>query len=269
MVDYASSYNGPEMDLTLDRAKEIYNVLMDVEEVSTDGTLADNSDVKVSTQKAIKTYVEAKLDERIKEPTGDTQGLGTEDDVEFNSIVLAGDPFFVCRAWVNFDGTTADNLSGTYVRTGTEVVVTLAVTHGYLVGHDVYADFTSGTAADNIFTITAVDAVAKTITFTHGTSGDTNGNVTLNRRLIRASANVHSVTYQGTGIYVINFLSFMADANYATLGGGRRNADAGVAEASPQISFSNYTTGKVKMGCQDNDGNTYENGNILTAAIFR
>jgi hypothetical protein len=125
-------------------------------------------------------------------------------------------PIYGCRAWVNFDGTTADNIGGTYSRTGTTVTVDTTVDHGLKVGHDVFLDFTSGTAVDGTFTVVTAPTATQ-FTVTHGTSGTTSGNVTLNRRLIRASGNVANVSYLGTGSYSVNFTQAMSDANYAAL----------------------------------------------------
>jgi len=126
-------------------------------------------------------------------------------------------PVFGVRAWVNFDGTTAANIGGTYVRVGTTVTVTTTVDHGLIVGHKVYLDFTSGTAVDGAFVVTG--RTSSTIfTVTHGTPGDTTGSVTLNRRLIRASGNVANVSLLGTGQYAVNFTTALPDANYARSG---------------------------------------------------
>jgi len=124
-------------------------------------------------------------------------------------------PMFPCVAFVNFDGETADNISGTYARTLTEVVATIAG-HGYKVGHVVYADFTSGTAADGLFTVTAV--TTDTFTFTHGTSGSTSGSITMNRRLILGSGNVSNVTYQAVSNFYVNFTEELEDENYSIVG---------------------------------------------------
>jgi hypothetical protein len=135
-------------------------------------------------------------------------------------------PIFGVRAWVNFDGTTADNIGGTYSRTLTTVTVTTSVAHGLIVGHKVYLDFTSGTAVDGAFVVTGVTS-STIFTVTHGTSGTTSGNVTLNRRLIRASGNVANVSTLGTGQFAVNFTTAFPDANYARSG------------------FTNFTTSAV------------------------
>ena len=53
--------------------------------------------------------------------------------------VTGSAPIYACRAWVNFDGTTAANVSGTYSQSGTTVTVTLT-NHGHKVGHVIYSD---------------------------------------------------------------------------------------------------------------------------------
>jgi hypothetical protein len=123
------------------------------------------------------------------------------------SNLLANHPG-VAKAWVNFDGATAANVSGTYSRTGTTVTVTLA-NHGYIVGNIIYADITSGSATDGLYTITSV--TQNTFTYTEGGSGSTSGNVTLLRRLIRDSHNIHSVTYgNSAGRYHVNFSNVLS-----------------------------------------------------------
>jgi hypothetical protein len=136
-------------------------------------------------------------------------------------------PIYGIRAWVNFDGTTADNISGTYSRTLTTVTVTTSVDHGLIVGHKVFLDFTSGTAVDGAFVVTGITS-STIFTVTHGTSGTTSGNVTLNRRLIRASGNVSSVSLLATGKYAVNFTTALPNANYARSG------------------FTNFTDGDTK-----------------------
>jgi hypothetical protein len=126
-------------------------------------------------------------------------------------------PIYGVRAWVNFDGTTAANIGGTYVRAATTVTVTTTVDHGLIVGHKVFLDFTSGTAVDGAFVVTGITS-STIFTVTHGTSGATSGAVTLNRRLIRASGNVANVSLLGTGQYAVNFTTALPDANYARSG---------------------------------------------------
>jgi len=120
-------------------------------------------------------------------------------------------PVFACRAWVNFNGVTDNNLTGTYSQTGTTVTVTMTA-HGYITGNVTSLDFTSGTAVDGVYTVTVVDANTFTVT---QDSRTTSGNVTSLRSLIRASGNVSSVSKNGIGDYSINYTTALPDADYA------------------------------------------------------
>lgn len=150
-------------------------------------------------------------------------------------------PDYKCRAWVRFDATTNNNLTGTYSRTLTTVTVT-ATAHGHQVGHAVYLDFTTGTATDGLFTVVTVPD-ANTFTVTHGTSGTTSGNVTLLRKTITSSGNVQSVvqTISTAGQYAVNFSSQMKDANYAAFGQIRNMASSATYVAELDLNDSPTT----------------------------
>jgi len=151
--------------------------------------------------------------------------LSVDSSGNFTSVVPSGStllPSFLPRAWVNFDGGTAANVSGTYTQSGTTVTVTITG-HGLIAGNVIYADATSGTAVDGIYTVAALDSVDPTnkFTYTAGTSLSTSGSITLLRRNIRGSGNVGSVTYGNTaGKFYINFSTAMPDANYCLSGMG-------------------------------------------------
>lgn len=125
-------------------------------------------------------------------------------------------PIYGVRAWVNFDGTATNNLTGTYSQSGTTVTVT-ATAHGHIVGNRIYVDITSGTGVDGWYTITSVPN-SNSFTYTAGTSLTTSGNFTLLRRNIRASGNINSVAYTPTqaATYAVNFSTAMPDGSYAT-----------------------------------------------------
>ena len=123
-------------------------------------------------------------------------------------------PYFVCRAWVNFN---AVPLNGTYSQSGTTVTVTMTA-HGMSVGHDVNLSITSGTAVSGRYTVATV-ADANTFTYTVGTSLTTSGNVTRNN-FIRASGNVLGITDNGVGDYTVNFITAMPDNFYSISGSG-------------------------------------------------
>ena len=135
-------------------------------------------------------------------------------NVGFNSGYGSVATAYGCRAWVNFDGGTADNLAGTYSQTGTTVTVTMTA-HGYTTGSSAYLDFTSGTAVDGLYTVTVTDANTFTVT---QASRTTSGNVTDRRVTIRNSGNVSSIADNATGDFTVNFITAMPYANYALTG---------------------------------------------------
>ena len=128
---------------------------------------------------------------------------------------------YKCRGWARFDGTGSGNdLSGTYSRTGTTVTVT-ATAHGHAVNDIIYVDFTSGTATDGSFTVATVPD-ANTLTFTHGASGSTSGNVTLKRPTLSGSGGVAMVwrSHALTGNFGVKLSAALSDANYAVIATG-------------------------------------------------
>lgn len=147
-----------------------------------------------------------------------TAGAGVVEEITCTAdarAILAAANVYAARAWVCFDGTASSNLSGTYSQSGTTVTVT-ATAHGLVVGQQVYADITSGTGVDGLYTVATVPN-ANSFTYTAGTSLTTSGNVTLARNTIRGSANVSSVADSGVGVYRVNFTTAMADNHYAAL----------------------------------------------------
>jgi hypothetical protein len=143
---------------------------------------------------------------------GSTSGTVSVGNLSMNAGYGSIAPAYGCRAWVNFNGTATANASATYSQAGTTTVTVTLNSHGYLAGHEVYVDVTSGTGVDGLYTITAV--TQNTFTYTAGTSLTTSGNCSLLRQSIRGSANVHSVTRKSTGQYVVNFSTAMPDANF-------------------------------------------------------
>jgi hypothetical protein len=71
---------------------------------------------------------------------------------------------------------TLSSSSGSYAIAGSTSLIVTANSHGRSVGQTVYLNFTSGTAADGYFTITAADT--NTFTVTYGSVITTSGNVT-------------------------------------------------------------------------------------------
>jgi hypothetical protein len=130
---------------------------------------------------------------------------------------------YATRAWVNFDGNTAANVSGTYSQSGTTVTVTVP-NHNHKAGHGIYASITSGAAGSEY---RRVASVVDANTFTYGATSSltTSGNITLNRRAIKASGNIANVTGGiNTGLYIINLLNSMPDANYCVHANATSNA---------------------------------------------
>ena len=117
---------------------------------------------------------------------------------------------------VHFSGIASANVNATYTRVANTVTITLAG-HGHQVGHVVALDFTTGLAVDGEFSVASV-IDANNFTVAHGTSGTTSGAVTLLRRLIYRSKNVHSVTALATGRHYLNFITAMSDVNYIPVG---------------------------------------------------
>lgn len=152
-------------------------------------------------------------------------------------------PIFGIRAWVNFNGTAADDIGGTYSRTGTTVTVTTSVDHGLIIGHKVFLDFTSGLAVNGAFVVTGVTS-SKIFTVTHGTSGTTSGTVALSRRLIRASGNVSSISLLATGKYAVNFTTALPDANYARSGFANFNSTS-----TAGLVGGNLTSATTEQSC--------------------
>jgi len=170
-------------------------------------------------------------------------------------------PVYGARAWVNFNGTTSSDAAGTYF-TGTSPSsssTTLTVTstdHGFIVGHRVCLDFTSGSATDGSYLVATVPT-ANTFTVTLATAANTSGNVSIKKKTIRQKGNVHSVvplTTTSTGDYYINFLIALPDADYAIAGFSNYSSGSSAGLVSggstisqtattAQISTSNSTSG--------------------------
>jgi hypothetical protein len=160
-----------------------------------------------------------------------------------------------CKAWVNFDGTTTSGwpggtstvsrLSGT-----TTATVTTANAHGLVVGNQVYA--ASGVVAGT-YTITAVPTPTS-FTFTTVANTALNANpITFNACTIRAGYNVNLVTRSGTGLYLVNFLTPMADVNYSA------NVSVNSANAVFMTQDNAFYTNGLQISC------TYYNASTTQA----
>lgn len=138
---------------------------------------------------------------------------------------------------------TRNGLSATYVRTGTSVVVTFTA-HGLLVGDTVHLDFTTGTATDGAFVITAV--TANTFTVTHGTSGSTSGNVTVHRPTTASNS-------LGTDNYlesIFEFKSVGGTTTYLSSGNGQLFASPNTTNLTRSYVFGADSGGPVALSPQ-------------------
>lgn len=176
-------------------------------------------------------------------------------------------PVYGCRSWVNFDGTTNANVSATYSQSGFTVTVTYN-NHGYIAGHWVYVDATSGTGVDGYYQITSV--ATNTFTYTAATSLTTSGNCNLVRALIRASANVHSVTFVTTGTYILNFSSAMPDTVYCITGasGGQSGTSNGSVYIYDNLTSFTRTTAACALYVPNTAGSGINTPQI-SVAVFR
>lgn len=169
-------------------------------------------------------------------------------------------------ATVNFDGTTAANLTGTFTRTGNTATVNVTG-HGHLVGHRIYFASTPlnewGTVA------TVIDA--NSFTYTSGTSGAIGSTAcTLNRRSIRQAVNVQSVPYNPAlaSDYTLNLATSYGSTNYLIIGHAQSNPSEQTAFVRPQPAsavktalYFNFTTAGTATG-------TAYNSAEINIAIF-
>jgi len=138
---------------------------------------------------------------------------------------------------------TRAGLSGTYARSGTTVTVTFN-SHGFVVGDTVYLDFTTGTATDGAFAITAV--TTNTFTITHGTSGTTSGNVTIYRPTIASNS-------LGAGNYLESIYEFKTVGGiitYLSAGNGQIFSGANTTSLTRSYIFGTDASGPAVLSPQ-------------------
>jgi hypothetical protein len=122
----------------------------------------------------------------------------------------------ICKAWVNFDGSTSSTWAGgasTVSRTAGSTTATITTTnsHGLVTGNYIWA--LTGVAAGS-YTVTVSSTTTFTIT-TAATTVLTNATITFQGSTIRSSYNVSSVAKIATGEYICNFQTPMSDTFYA------------------------------------------------------
>jgi hypothetical protein len=138
---------------------------------------------------------------------------------------------------------TRNGISGTYARALAVVTVT-ASAHGLSVGDTVYLDFTTGTATDGAFAITAV--TTNTFTITHGTSGTTSGNVTVYRPTTASNALT-------TGSYlesIFEFKTIGGTISYLSSGDGKLFASDTTTSLTRKYVFGPDSGGPVVLATQ-------------------
>jgi hypothetical protein len=184
--------------------------------------------------------------------------------LQFNSGYGSVATAYGCRAWVNFDGVTNNDQTGTYTQSGTTVVVTITG-HGFTTGQVASLDFTTGAAVNGVYTVTVTDANVFTVV---QASRVTTGTVTSKRKTIRASGNVSSVTDNGTGDYSVNFTTAMPDANYSAVMTPCRNATDSNMQAGvyPQ---TGYASSNVRLQTRVASTAALENAFTVSVSIFR
>jgi hypothetical protein len=188
-------------------------------------------------------------------------------------------PYFGARAFAAFSTNSYSDISATYSQSGTTVVLTVA-SHAYQVGHYIYVNITTGTAADGLYVVTAVTST--TITYTALTSLTTSGNATIQQCSVYAgSQNVANVVYQGTaGVFIINFTTPMPFANYVAMGSCGTNNGAtfpapsgddntmafGCGSAGYNIGIR--TTQSIRGFTTDYAGTSYQNVSLNSVVVF-
>jgi hypothetical protein len=126
---------------------------------------------------------------------------------------------YTVKAHGSFSGKYADTtlFSGTYVRAGTTITVTIA-SHGFVAGHQLYLNITSGGGTTSWYEIQT--ATTNTFTVIDSVSGATSGGCSFRNCLINANVGGFSVNYAGatagTAKYFLN-LATSATSGYFTV----------------------------------------------------
>ena len=177
-------------------------------------------------------------------------------------------PIYGVRAWVNFDGATSNDLTGTYSRTGGTTTATITITgHGLASGQYVYLDFASGTA-DGIYQVTVTDSSTFTIATTEATS-QSSVSVTLKRPTILESGNVSNMSQIGTGNYLINFDEEMPDVNYIFWGSSVDNSNTNSGDMIVSRPLNGVKTTKSIRISVTNSGASVANTGDVGVAFLR
>lgn len=152
------------------------------------------------------------------------------------------------KAWANFN---IKPLTGTYVRSGTTITVTITA-HGMSTGMPASLTFTTGTATSGSYVVTVTGA--NTFTVTDTASGATSGNVTLNM-YVRKSYGISDIFDTAVGKVTVNFASPMPDTNYCVVASANfdNTATAGNGIIAAPLAL---TTTSMQIVITDPTGNT-------------
>ena len=184
-------------------------------------------------------------------------------------------PLYMCRAWVNFNGTGNGTFAGgtstvSRIAASTTATITTTNIHGLITGNSVYA--LTGVVAGN-YTVTVLTATTFTIT-TVATTVLTAASITFAVNTIRASGNVSSIIDNGVGEYTVNFTTAMPDVNYSVSSQGGIVGASGPTLGTIQPFYSTGTTrdaplvGSFSISCE-NFGATMIDPIDVCLAIFR
>ena len=138
---------------------------------------------------------------------------------------------YTAKAYGVFDGAFGNGVlfSGTYVRSGTTITVTIA-SHGFLVGHQLYLNIISGTATSNRYEVQT--ATTNTFTVIDSASGATSGGCSFKNCATSLNVGNFSVNHVGIGAtagYFLNlrttsgsgsFSAHITGSHYAAAGSG-------------------------------------------------
>jgi hypothetical protein len=205
------------------------------------------------------------LNSLLPSQTGNAGKLLTTDGTNASWANVPNVPF----ATVNFDGTTAANVTGTFTRTGNTATVNVTG-HGHLVGHGIY--LTSGALNEWARVATVIDT--NSFTFTSATSGTIASTAcTLNRRSIRKAVNVSNVVYgTSAGFYIVNMTTSAPDTNYVfnATANAEGNYPLGLyaCEMSSEPACNGRGVNRFAVYTGDSNTDTGINSNIINVAVF-
>jgi len=180
-------------------------------------------------------------------------------------------PLYGCRAWVNFDGTTAGTFAGgtstvTRIAGSTTATITTTTAHGMITGNYVYA--ATGVVAGS-YAVTVLTSTTFTIT-TVATTALTAASITFTLVNIRGAGNINSVAQLGTGNFILNFSVAMPDTNYSVVTAGTQQANDSVSIKPTGSGGIALTTAAVNIqGYGRGDTYTATNGEFNMISIFR